>query len=89
MTDSTGYEMTFIREVVNAYGKPCEMLLMTISIRRARSRDRAAAAAIKRFERKCRLQRWDALAHTYRVKEINPGISPGAVLLPPTELEAA
>jgi hypothetical protein len=64
------YEVTFVREVVNAYGKRCEMPLGTISVRAAHSRERAAAAAVKRFERKHRLARWDLLAQTYRLKDI-------------------
>jgi hypothetical protein len=69
------HEVTFIREVVNGYGRRCEMPLRTISIRRARSRRRAVAAAIKRFERMYHRRRWDLLAHDVRVEEIAAGAS--------------
>lgn len=69
------YEVTFIREVVNAYGKRREMPLKTIFVRAARSRERAVSAAVKRFEREHCLARWDLLAQQYRLRTIKAGAS--------------
>jgi hypothetical protein len=58
-----GYRVRFFRTIINDRGVPFECTLDSIAILRARSRQRALAAAMHRFERKYRLSAWNHMAH--------------------------
>lgn len=66
----------FFRTVVNDRGVPCDCTLERIEIRRARTEQRALAAAMRRFERRYRLRAWDHVAHGYVSEKVRPGEDP-------------
>lgn len=61
--------IVFFRTVTNDAGACGRCVIHTVHIRRARSAQRAVAAAQRRFERKFRVPAWDHLAHGYDVEE--------------------
>lgn len=60
-------QVTFYRELLDPNGHPHDVAVHRVLIRRARTRERAVAAAKRRFERSKRLSRWDRLAHSFEV----------------------
>lgn len=60
---ATEHHVTFYRSLTDSTGHVRDVALDTIRIRRARDRERALQAAIKRFERSRRLASWKHLAH--------------------------
>ena len=65
----TRRRIVFFRTVTNDAGACGHCVIHTIHIRRARSTQRAVAAAQRRFERKFGVPAWDHLAHGYDVEE--------------------
>ena len=57
------YRFRFFRVLVNNVGRSFPSTIDTIQIRRARNEHRARLAALRRFERKHRVQVWHHLAH--------------------------
>jgi hypothetical protein len=66
----------FFRTIVNNRGIPFECTIDSIAIRRARTRQRALAAAMRRFERKYRLAAWNHIAHGYESEDLAQGSPP-------------
>jgi hypothetical protein len=67
-----GYRVRFLRDLVNASGDSFESTLFSVDILNARTRQRALAAAMRRFERRYRLHAWDVMAHRYDAQPLLP-----------------
>lgn len=76
-TARPAYRVRFYRELLNDCGARFRCTIATVEVRRARSIDRALAAAKRRFERRHRLHAWDHLAHGFESEELGGGDQPG------------
>jgi hypothetical protein len=73
---ATDHRFRFLRTVVNNRGVPFDCTLESIAIRRARSKERALAAAMLRFARKHRVSVWDHLAHRCESEDVERNANP-------------
>jgi hypothetical protein len=66
---STSYRVVFFRNLVNDRGEPYRVSIDNIKIGRAHSRERALAAAQRRFARRHHVRAWNHLADGYEEHE--------------------
>ena len=64
------YEITFYREVIGGNGRCRDMPVDVLQIEEAATKETAIAQAIRRFEERNRVQRWNNLASRFAVAEL-------------------
>lgn len=67
---SPKFRVTFFRQLTNSHGKPHEVDLATVHVHDHATTEGAVAAAIKQFEQRWRLTRWQMLANRYEVEAL-------------------